>query len=103
MAKETMTLIDNRTGKRYEYPIIEGTRGPAAVDMRTFYRDSGMFSYDPGFTSTASCRSEITFINGEKENSATGGSPSRIWPRATATWRRSICCWRGSCPPTMNG
>ena len=66
MAKETMTLIDNRTGKRYEYPIIEGTRGPAAVDMRTFYRDSGMFSYDPGFTSTASCRSEITFINGEK-------------------------------------
>jgi len=66
MPKETMTLIDNRTGKRYEYPIIEGTRGPAAVDMRSFYKDSGMFSYDPGFTSTASCRSEITFINGEK-------------------------------------
>ncbi|WP_456432309.1 citrate synthase [Nitratifractor sp.] len=66
MPKKTVTLIDNRTGKRYEYPIIEGTRGPAAVDMRTFYRDSGMFSYDPGFTSTASCRSAITFIDGEK-------------------------------------
>jgi citrate synthase len=64
--KKTMTLIDNRSGKEYEYPILEGTRGPAAVDMRSFYKDSGMFSYDPGFTSTASCRSEITFINGEK-------------------------------------
>ena len=66
MSKKTMTLIDNRNGASYEYPILEGTRGPAAVDMRSFYRDSGMFSYDPGFTSTASCRSEITFINGEK-------------------------------------
>ena len=66
MAEKTMTLIDNRTGEKYEYPILEGTRGPAAVDMRSFYRDSGMFSYDPGFTSTASCRSAITFIDGEK-------------------------------------
>ncbi len=75
MPKETMTLIDNRTGKRYEYPIIEGTRGPAAVDMRSFYRDSGMFSYDPGFTSTASCRSEITFINGEERELRYRGIP----------------------------
>ncbi|WP_457602692.1 citrate synthase [Nitratifractor sp.] len=66
MSKKTMTLIDNRNGARYDYPILEGTRGPAAVDMRSFYRDSGMFSYDPGFTSTASCRSEITFISGEE-------------------------------------
>jgi citrate synthase len=66
MAQKTMTLIDNRNGERYEYPILEGTRGPAAVDMRSFYKDSGMFSYDPGFTSTASCQSKITFIDGEK-------------------------------------
>ena len=66
MNEKTMTLIDNRSGTRYEYPILEGTRGPAAVDLRSFYKDSGMFSYDPGFTSTASCRSEITFIDGEK-------------------------------------
>ena len=66
MSKDTVTIIDNRSGKEYEYPIIDGTRGPSAVDMRSFYRDSGMFSYDPGFTSTASCQSSITFINGEK-------------------------------------
>lgn len=52
--------------KTYEYPILEGTRGPKVLDIRTFYKDTGMFTYDPGFTSTASCSSDITFINGEK-------------------------------------
>ncbi len=66
MEKKTVTIRDNRDGREFEYPILEGTRGPAAIDMRSFYKDSGMFSYDPGFTSTASCRSAITFIDGEK-------------------------------------
>jgi len=52
--------------KTYEYPILEGTKGPKVLDIRTFYKDTGMFTYDPGFTSTASCSSAITFINGEK-------------------------------------
>ncbi|RXJ97868.1 citrate (Si)-synthase [Arcobacter sp. CECT 8986] len=65
MAKNTMTLTDNRTGTSYEYNIIDGTRGPSVVDIRTFYKDSGMFTYDPGYTSTASCESKITFIDGE--------------------------------------
>ncbi len=64
--KNSMTFIDNRTGKSYEYPILEATRGPWVVDVRSFYKDTGMFTYDPGFTSTASCNSELTFINGEK-------------------------------------
>jgi citrate synthase len=65
MAKNTMTLTDNRNGKAYEYNIIDGTRGPSVVDISTFYKDSGMFTYDPGYTSTASCESKITFIDGE--------------------------------------
>ena len=65
MAKNTMTFTDNRTGKSYEYNIIDGTRGPSVVDISTFYKDSGMFTYDPGYTSTASCESKITFIDGE--------------------------------------
>jgi len=64
--KNTLTLTDNRSGNTYEYTIKDGTRGPSAVDMRTFFKDTGMFSYDPGYTSTASCRSSITFIDGEK-------------------------------------
>ncbi len=66
MAKESMTCIDNRTGKSVEYPILKATRGPDVVDMRTFYKDTGLFTFDPGFTSTASCRSTITFIDGAK-------------------------------------
>ncbi len=66
MARETMTCTDNRTGKSVEYPILEATRGPDAVDIRTFYKDTGLFTYDPGFTSTASCKSKITFIDGGK-------------------------------------
>ena len=64
--KDTFTITDNRSGKSYEYPIVESTRGPSGVDLRSFYNDSGYFSYDPGFTSTASCKSKITYINGQK-------------------------------------
>jgi len=59
-------LIDNSIGKRYEYNILESTRGPSVVDIRSFFADTGMFTYDPGFTSTASCTSSITFIDGGK-------------------------------------
>ena len=66
MKKNSVTLIDNITGKTYEYPIIDATRGPSVVDLRTFFQDTGMFTYDPGYTSTASCKSKITFIDGAK-------------------------------------
>jgi len=65
MTKNTMTFTDNRNGKTYEYNIIDGTRGPSVIDISSFYKDSGMFTYDPGYTSTASCESKITFIDGE--------------------------------------
>ena len=66
MAKSTATLTDNETGKTYEMPIIHGTIGPRLVDVRKFYGDSGMFTYDPGFTSTGSCGSKITYIDGDE-------------------------------------
>ncbi len=66
MPNDTFTLINNRDNSRYEYPILEGTRGPAVVDIRSFFKDTGMFTFDPGFTSTASCESTITFIDGGK-------------------------------------
>jgi len=66
MKKNTVTLIDNSIGKRYEYNILESKRGPSVVDIRSFFADTGMFTYDPGYTSTASCESKITFIDGEK-------------------------------------
>jgi len=47
-------------------PIRKGTMGPDVIDINTLYQDTGCFTYDPGFTSTASCESKITFIDGDK-------------------------------------
>ena len=53
-------------GKDIAYPVIAGSIGPEVVDIRKLYGDTGMFTYDPGFTSTAACESAITFIDGEE-------------------------------------
>ena len=66
MKKNIVTLVDHNSGKTYEYPVLEGTRGPSVIDIRNLFKDTGMFTYDPGYTSTASCESKITFIDGTK-------------------------------------
>ena len=48
------------------FPILEGTLGPAVIDIRTLYGKTGKFTYDPGFMSTAACSSSITYIDGDK-------------------------------------
>jgi citrate synthase len=53
-------------GENYEYPVLTGTEGPDVVDIRKLYGQTGAFTYDPGFTSTASCESELTFIDGSE-------------------------------------
>ena len=60
--KATLTLPD---GKILDFPVMGGTIGPDVVDIRTLYGKSGMFTYDPGFLSTASCNSTITYIDGD--------------------------------------
>jgi citrate synthase len=52
-------------GNDFDYDTISGTVGPDVIDIRKLYSDTGAFTYDPGFTSTASCRSEITYIDGD--------------------------------------
>ena len=67
MSKETLTLIDNRTGRSYEIPIQHGTI--RAMDLRQIKiseGDFGLMTYDPAFMNTSSCQSKITFIDGEK-------------------------------------
>src|SRR5262245_60669826 len=53
-------------GTEYDLPKRKGTLGPEVVDVGTLYQDTGYFTYDPGFTSTASCQSKITFIDFDK-------------------------------------
>ncbi|MEE3293973.1 MAG: citrate/2-methylcitrate synthase, partial [Pseudomonadota bacterium] len=64
--RHSFTLTDNETGESWELPTIHGSIGPKVIDIRKLYGQSGVFTYDPGFTSTASCSSEITYIDGDK-------------------------------------
>jgi len=65
MPNNTVTIIDNRNNKKYEFDILDASVGPSVVDIATFYKKTGMFTYDEGYTSTASCKSTITYIDGE--------------------------------------
>ena len=60
------TLFNNESGKSYQIPLIESKDGPNVLDIRKLYQETGLFTFDPGFTSTASCESGITYIDGEK-------------------------------------
>ncbi|HIP12619.1 MAG TPA: citrate synthase, partial [Arcobacter sp.] len=64
--KNSISMINNRTNEEYEFDILDPNRGPSVVDISTFYAKTGMFTFDPGYTSTASCKSDITFIDGAK-------------------------------------
>ena len=53
-------------GSNHDYPVIAGSVGPEVIDIRKLYAETGMFTYDPGFTSTASCESALTYIDGDE-------------------------------------
>lgn len=62
----TVTMTDNATGKTADFNVLQGTAGVPVVDIRNFNKELGLFTYDPGFTATGSCKSDITFIDGDK-------------------------------------
>ncbi|HEY0199442.1 MAG TPA: citrate synthase [Rhodanobacter sp.] len=59
-------LVDESTQRSSELPLISGTLGPACIDIGTLYKDTGHFTYDPGYGSTASTKSAITYIDGDE-------------------------------------
>ncbi|MEE2761379.1 MAG: citrate synthase, partial [Pseudomonadota bacterium] len=62
----SFTLTNNATGEEFELEVLNGSVGPKVIDVRRLYADTGYFTYDPGFTSTGSCESNITYIDGEE-------------------------------------
>ncbi len=64
-AKAAGTATLSYDDKSLKLPVYSGSEGPDVVDIRSFYGETGMFTYDPGFTSTGSCESDITYIDGE--------------------------------------
>ena len=67
---EVITMADTAkldlAGNSFDYPVLSGTVGPDVVDIRKFYAQTGAFTFDPGFTSTAACESKITYIDGDE-------------------------------------
>jgi len=64
---DTLTIVDNRTGKKYELPVHDGTiRAMDLRQIKTGPDDFGLMTYDPAFMNTANCRSAITFIDGDQ-------------------------------------
>lgn len=62
--QNSVQLIYN--GKTIDLPLLQGICGPQVIDIRNLYNETGLFTFDPGFTATASCESKITYIDGEK-------------------------------------
>jgi citrate synthase len=65
-AKEAGTATLTIDGESYDLPVLRGTVGPDVIDIRALYKNAGVFTLDPGFTSTASCESHITYIDGDE-------------------------------------
>ena len=72
--KSTVTIGDNN----YDLPLIDGSIGPSVIDVTKLYGKSNYFTYDPGFTSTASCKSSITYIDGDKGECFYRGYPMDV-------------------------
>ena len=65
-SEKTFTLTNDETGDSTKLPVIEGTAGPPVLDIRKLYAETGHFTFDPSFTATGSCKSRLTFIDGEE-------------------------------------
>ncbi|CAJ2376551.1 MAG: citrate synthase [Gammaproteobacteria bacterium] len=63
---DSFTLTDNASGKSWQLPARTSVMGGRLIDIKRLYGDTGVLTYDPGYTSTASCKSDITYIDGEK-------------------------------------
>ena len=66
MEAKSKAILQYGEGKSVEFPVFGGSIGPDVIDIRSLYGKTGMFTYDPGFLSTASCSSGITYIDGDK-------------------------------------
>ncbi len=63
---KTVIIKDKDTGKELECPVMTGTYGAPVIDTKALYKELGMFAFDPGFVTTAACRSSITYLDGEE-------------------------------------
>ena len=92
--KATLTIDD----KNYEFPILKGTIGPETIDITKLYSLTDKFTIDPGFTSTASCESSITYIDGDKGECFYRGYPMDELAEKSTFLEVTHLLWNGSLP-----
>jgi hypothetical protein len=81
-----------------DLPIYKGSIGPDVIDIRKLYAQTGKFTYDPGFLSTASCNSTITYIDGDKGELLYRGYPIEQLASSATSSRPATCCSTATCP-----
>lgn len=86
-------------GKTFDLPVRQGTVGPDVVDIGPLYKNSQMFTYDPGFTSTASCESKITYIDGDEGTLLYRGYPIDQLAEHGDFLKPAICFSTANCRP----
>ncbi len=94
----TVTLTDNETKKSVDLPVYESVLGNPVVDIGTLNRDMGMFSFDPGYVSTASCESAITYLDGEKGELLYRGYPIEQLAEHSNYLDVTYLLWTGELP-----
>ena len=95
MSKKSKVTIKD---KEFELPLLDGSIGPSVIDVTKLYSDSSFFTYDPGFTSTASCKSSITYIDGDKGECYYRGYPMDIMAEKSNFLEVVYLLWQGQLP-----
>ena len=102
---DAKTDADIKTGKlslgerSWSFPLHAGTIGPQVMDVSKLYSEAGIFTYDPGFTSTGSCESKITYIDGDEGVLLYRGYPIEELAEHGTFSRPATCCFTASCRP----
>ena len=86
-------------GKACDMPVRSGTVGPDVIDVAKLYKDTGCFTYDPGFTSTANCVSRITYIDGDAGILLYRGYPIDQLAQDASFLETCYLLFTGNCPP----
>ena len=98
MAEEkSVKLVFSDGSPEVSLPVLPGSVGPEVIDISTLYKKTGKFTYDPGFMSTASCKSAIT-LTARRANCSIAAIRSRSSPATATTLKSVICFSKANCP-----
>ena len=98
----TQTATLSFKDKTLELPMYSPTEGPDVVDITKLYSQGGVFTYDPGFTSTASCESTITYMMATRAFFFIAAILSVSWPKRATISRFATCCFTANCRPVRS-